>query len=287
MDIIFSTLTQSALFFPLVLGIYISYGILKTTDMTVDGSFVLGAGIFARLITLHISPFISLLVAMLAGAAAGILVSAIQAKGRIDSLIAGILALFILYSFNFIVMGRPNISLLGQPALLTFKNGDPLSWFIVALVVLLLTILIGFLCISRFGMVLRAFGDNPSLLKRLGKSIEQYRFTGLAMSNSLVALCGALTAQVNGYADVGMGFGVTLTGIGAVVIGKHLIANFPKKQSFSIRHDLSGCFLGTSLYFLAINLFLFFGINALNIKMLLGVVLIFLLRTTIKQSSTA
>lgn len=286
MDILISMFTQSMLFFPLVLGIYISYGILKTTDMTVDGSFVLGAAVFARMVTLNVSPVISFIVAILAGTAAGIMVSAIQAKGKINSLIAGILALFILYSFNFMVMGRPNISLLNQPTIFQLGSNSTMSWVIVGLFVALLTILLGLFILSRFGMVLRAFGDNPFLLQKLGKSTEGYRFLGLALSNSLVALCGALTAQVHGYADVTMGFGMTLTGIGAVVIGKHLIETIPRKNNFSIGHDLSGCFLGTSLYFLAINLFLFFGINALHVKMLLGIVLVFLLRTTTQSMRT-
>jgi putative ABC transport system permease protein len=277
MDIIVSMLIQSLLFFPLVLGIYISYVILQTTDMTVDGSFVLGAGVFARLATSDVHPLLSMLIAVLAGVMAGIMVSAIQAKNKVNSLIAGILALFILYSFNLVLMGRPNISLFGQPVL---------GWEAITIIVIVLTLLIGFLAISRFGMVLRAFGENQGLLKKLGKSVEFYRFTGLALSNALVALCGALTAQVNGYADIGMGFGVTLTGIGAVVIGKHLIALLPQKNSFSIRHELSGCFLGVSLYFLAINLFLSMGINTLHIKMLLGILLVFLLRSTIRQQLT-
>jgi putative tryptophan/tyrosine transport system permease protein len=277
MDIIFSVLTQGLLFFPLVLGIYISYIILQTTDMTIDGSFVLGAGVFARLATNDIHPVISMFVAVLAGVMAGILVSAIQAKNKVNSLIAGILALFILYSFNLVLMGRPNISLLGHATL---------SWNAIAGIVLVLTILVGLLVVSRFGMVLRAFGENQNLLKKLGKSVELYRFTGLALSNALVALCGALTAQVNGYADIGMGFGVTLTGIGAVVIGRHLVALIPQKHSFSIRHELGGCFLGVSLYFLAINLFLSMGINTLHIKMLLGIILVFLLRSTIRQQIT-
>ncbi|MFU8798298.1 MAG: ABC transporter permease [Gammaproteobacteria bacterium] len=275
MDIVTSMLTQSLLFFPLVLGIYISYIILQTTDMTIDGSFVLGAGVFARLATSDVHPVLSMLVAILAGAMAGIMVSAIQAKNKVNSLIAGILALFILYSFNLVLMGRPNISLL--------EFSSP-SWTMITGIVLVLTVLIGLLVISRFGIILRAFGENQALLKKIGKSVEFYRFTGLALSNALVALCGALTAQVNGYADIGMGFGVTLTGIGAVVIGRHLIALLPHKRSFSIQHDLGGCFLGVGLYFCAINLFLSMGINTLHIKMLLGVLLVFLLRSTIKTS---
>src|ERR1700730_1862047 len=119
LDLITITITQSIPFLLLAFGISVSYTILRATDMTLDGSFVLGAAIFARLVTLGVSPIIAGLCAVLAGALAGVMVSLIQRGGRVDPLLAGVLASFILASGNLILMGKPNINLLSQSTLLS------------------------------------------------------------------------------------------------------------------------------------------------------------------------
>jgi len=281
MDILLPALEQSALFFPLALGIYLSYGVLRTTDLTIDGSFVLGAGVFARFLTSGVSPWLSLLCAIIAGCCAGIGVSLIQKGDRINGLIAGVLALFILYSVNFQVMGRPNIGLYEADSLFSLAPllGQQGQWIMLVTLVALILLFMIFLLKTRLGLVLRAFGDNPYLLTNLGKSTERYRFFGLALSNGLAACCGALSAQIYGYADINMGFGVTLTGIGAVVIGLQLMKHFTCNRPYSVSLDLLGCFIGVFLYFLMINIFLRIGIDPINLKLVLGLVLIFFLRT--------
>lgn len=275
MDILLTALSQSMLFFPLALGIYISYVILRATDLTVDGSFVLGAAIFARLLTAGTPIGIAFLAAGAGGALAGMGVSLIQYKGRINSLLAGILALFMLYSINFDVMGRPNIGL--------FNDNMTSNWVFVGIFVAVLTVLLSLLLMTRFGLVLRAFGDHQQLLRRLGHRIEYYRFVGFALSNALVAWCGAMTAQINGYADLGMGFGMALTGIGTVVIGRQLLKPFYQQHRFHLPLEFGGCVIGVCLYFLAINEFLAWGVNPINLKLLLGIILIFFLRLTAKD----
>lgn len=276
MDIIITTLSQSLLFLPLALGVYLSYVILRATDLTVDGSFVLGAAIFARLLFAGVSHPLAFLAAGAGGILAGIGVSLIQFKGRINSLLAGILALFMLYSINFDVMGKPNISLYD----LQLNN----AWPYIAIVVGLIVILLGLLLISRYGLVLRAFGDHALLLKRLGHRIEFYRLAGFALSNCLVAICGAMTAEVNGYADLSMGFGMALTGIGTVVIGRQILKPLYKQHHFLVYLEFGGCILGVCLYFLAINLFLSWGVNPINLKLLLGIILIIFLGITSRSS---
>jgi putative tryptophan/tyrosine transport system permease protein len=282
MDILITALSQSLLFFPLALGMYLSYVILKATDLTVDGSFVLGAAVFARLLTAGWNPGIAFLMAGVAGALAGVGVSAIQFRGRINSLLAGILALFMLYSINFDVMSRPNISLfdsinLGSLIGLNSSNGN---WLFIVIVVLAITFLVGLMLVTRYGLVLRAFGEHQPLLIRLGHKIEYYRFAGFAISNALVAWCGAMTAQINGYADLGMGFGMALTGIGTVVIGRQILKPLYKHHHFHLPLELSGCVIGVFLYFLAINEFLAWGVNPINLKLLLGLILVAFLRLT-------
>lgn len=282
MDILFTALCQSLLFLPLALGIYISYVILRTTDLTVDGSFVLGAGIFAHFLVKWPNPLLAFLAAGIGGILAGIGVSIIQYKGRINSLLAGILALFMLYSINFQVMGTPNISLLNQITLgsVLGQNSMNGNWYFVLICVFIIMVILGLVLISRFGLVLRAFGDQQVLLKRLGHRIECYRFVGFALSNMLVAWCGAMTAEINGYADLGMGFGMALTGIGTVVIGRQILKPLYRSHGFHISLEFGGCIVGVFIYFLAINEFLAFGVDPINLKLLLGIMLVIFLRWT-------
>ncbi len=285
MDILLTALSQSILFFPLALGIYISYVILRATDLTVDGSFVLGAAIFARLLVAGVPAGLAFLAAGAGGALAGIGVSLIQYKGRINSLLAGILALFMLYSINFDVMNRPNISLYNSATLGSLLGIDNMNgnWVFVIVFAVIITLLLGLLIISRYGLVLRAFGDHQQLLHRLGHRIELCRFAGFALSNALVAWCGAMTAEVNGYSDLNMGFGMALTGIGTVVIGRQILKPLYKQHRFHLPIEFGGCIIGVCLYFLAINEFLAWGVNPVNLKLLLGIILVFFLRLTTKS----
>jgi putative tryptophan/tyrosine transport system permease protein len=268
MELILESLEQSLLFFPLALGIYLSYAILKTTDMTTEGSFVLGAGVFARLITLDFGMIISAIGALFLGGVAGIGVSAIQAKDRINPLIAGIIGLFILYTLNFEIMGRPNIGL----------HQVMISKTTAYAIILLSAILLLFLVASRFGLMLRAFGSNTTLLKTLGKKVELYRMVGLSISNALAALAGVMTALTVGYADLNMGFGMTLTGIGTVVIGKEILHRFFPGVTYNPIIELIAVFCGVTLYFIAVNGLLSFNINPIYLKFFLGILLIILLR---------
>lgn len=267
MELMLESLEQSLLFFPLALGIYLSYAILKTTDMTTEGSFVLGAGVFARCITLEFGTILSALFAIVLGGVAGIGVSVIQAKDRINPLIAGIIGLFLLYTLNFEVMGRPNIGL-HQVSVSKFS-----VFSIIVTSAILLLLVVG----SRFGLLLRAFGSNSRLLNTLGKKVERLRMVGLSFSNAFAALGGVVTALMVGYADLNMGFGMTLTGIGTVVIGKELLHRFFPGLSYNAVIELLAVFLGVYLYFIAVNGLLSLNINPIYLKFVLGLFLIILL----------
>jgi putative ABC transport system permease protein len=287
MDLILSVITQMLPFLPLAIGIGISYSLLKATDMTLDGSFVLGAVIFARLITLGISPILAGLAALLAGACAGLMVALIQRGGKVDPLLAGILASFILISGNLILMGRPNISLLSQTTLLSsaFSNSDLLGWLVVAFYTFILCTLSGLILSTRFGLILQALGDNPNLLKRLGYSIESYRMAGFALTNTLAASAGILTSQTVGYADIGMGLGMTLTGIGAIILGQQVLRIFKLTLKRRIVLEFLACLIGVIIYFFAMNGLLRLDVNPIYFKMILGVVLILFLRSAMHSKT--
>ena len=184
---LFSILTQALTFLPLALGISISYTLLRATDMTLDGSFVLGAVVFARLVTLGFSPYLAAPLALLAGGLAGVMVSLIQKGGKVDPLLAGVLATFILTSGNLALMGRPNINLLPEPTMFSsaFAKSDAAGWLLVATYCFFICITTCLIIRSRFGLTLRALGDNPSLLQRLGFSIERYRILGFALTEAI------------------------------------------------------------------------------------------------------
>lgn len=285
--LLFAIATQSLTFLPLALGISVSYTILRATDMTLDGSFVLGAGIFARLVTLGFSPITAGLFALLAGALAGIMVSLIQRGGKVDPLLAGVLATFILASGNLALMGRPNINLLSETTLVSdaFTRSNTQGWLLVAGYCAAFCILTCLLISSRLGLTLRALGDNPQLLKRLGKNVEAYRMLGFAFTNLLAAAAGCLTAQTIGYADIGMGFGMTLTGIGAIILGQQIVRLVAKSISLRVVTEFFACLTGVLLYFFAINALLRLDVNPIYLKMVLGIVLILFLRAAANTSA--
>jgi len=275
-----AALSQTVTFLPMAVALYISFNILRAIDMTLDGSFVLGAAIFARLVELNVSPIIAAISAVLSGAIAGIGVSIMQRGQKIDSLLAGVLATFILLSGNLLIMGRPNISLLSQVTLVSraFQNSQLLGWILVTLLSGVFCLIICAILFTKLGLILRALGDNPNLLARRGKPIELYRLLGFAMTNGLAAVSGCLTAQTIGYADIGMSYGMTLTALGTVILGKQILSMGLSMHKFNIGKEFGACFIGVLFYFFAVNGLLRLEINPLYLKMLLGTILIGFLR---------
>jgi putative ABC transport system permease protein len=272
MSIFLTAVEQSLLLLPLVFGMYLSYRILKVTDLTVDGTYVLGAAVFAVFIDSGL--FKALALSILAGTFIGVIVGLMQRHNKVSDLVVGILASFMLYSVNLQVLGRPNISLIGKDTILSQIGGN--QW-IVPLFVINFLLAVGLILLfkSQLGLLLRAFGHNQKLLSILGKPAELYRIFGLALSNGLAALSGALTAQVNGFSDINMGLGVALISIGAVVIGAHLLR---AQESFHASKALISCCLGIFLYFICLGSLLKAGINPANLKFALGAILFFTLR---------
>jgi putative ABC transport system permease protein len=280
LDLFLAIMAQLIPFLPLAIGISISYTILKATDLSLDGSFVLGAGIFAKFVTLGVSPYTASLFAIFGGALVGSFVSFIQRGGKVDPLLAGVLVVFILTSLNLIIMGRPNISLLSTPTPFSnlLQKNIVYGWSFIAFLSFLI-VFISFIFIqSKFGLILKALGDNPEQLKRIGYSIEFYRTIGFAFTNLLAAFSGVLTAQIYGYADIGMGLGVTLTGICAILLGSQFVKLiFQSNQSSNLINFLS-CIAGVFIYFAGINILLRLEMNPIYLKMTLGLILIFFLR---------
>ncbi len=247
MNIILDIFQQSFILFPLILGIYISYKVLNVTDLTVEGSFVLGAVVFAKLTTELVNPLLAMFSAILSGALSGIIVALIQRHNKIDSLIAGILMIFMLYSINLQIMGVPNLTTYDHITVNTYFSylfSHYHEFIFSAIFAIVCFILVFVLFKTKLGLNLRAYGDNYRLLYKLGKNPEKYRLIGLAISNALAAVSGSLTCQIYDFADINMGFGIALSAIGALLIGIQIIKKIFKHNNYSVVIDSLACFLG-------------------------------------------
>jgi putative ABC transport system permease protein len=276
-------LEQSCLFFPLVLGIYLSFSILKIADLSVDGSFVLGAAIFAKAMSAGATLTFAITAAIFSGLIAGMLTALVQRKNRIDPLIAGILMAFILNSLSLVVMERPNIGLLRANTIFEEFYGlcdlsAPFIRFVVLFIIcVVITALLALLLRTKIGLWLKAFGNNAELVAMLGQNPEHYRMLGLMISNALAALCGCLTAQASGYADVNMGLGQALIGIAMILIGRQLMVLFGLRRLMSELFKLAFTWLGVILYFILTNELIRYGLSPVYLKMAIGGLLIIFL----------
>lgn len=288
--LLLAVFTQVIPFFPLVFAINISYSVLRVTDMSLDGSFVLGAVIFARCLWEGMDPLTASVLGMGGGALTGCCVAALQCRGRIDPLLSGILVAFILASVNLLILGRPNRSLLGHETFLSraFDLGPFHGWTLTSLVSIVFVVMAYLLIRSRFGVLLRGLGDNPDLFRRLGYSADLYRSAAYAITGSLAALSGILSSQIFGYADTGMGLGMTLTGLCSLLIGQSCLSLLnPAWQSVRTTTELLACLFGVFAYFVGVHLLLRLNLNPIFLKMALGIALIFFLQTRGKIPSFA
>ena len=210
-----ATIEQSLIFAIMVLGVYISFRILNFPDMTVDGTFPLGAAISAKLLTLGVNPYLTLLVALIAGAAAGAITGLIYVKLKVKDLLAGILVMTALYSVNLRVMGKSNIPLFEEDNIF---NTEYSMMITIAVLILISKFLLDYLLKTKFGFALKALGDNENLIVSLGLNEEKYKIYGLMIANAFVAFSGAVLTQYQGFADVGMGTGIIVIGLASIII---------------------------------------------------------------------
>jgi putative tryptophan/tyrosine transport system permease protein len=266
----------------LALGIYISYRVFDVADITVDGSITLGAAICAVLIVKGTHPFLATLAGFVGGLAAGTVTGILQAKFKFNPLLSGILVMTSLYSVNLHVMGKSNVPLLTGETLITWAErlgravlGKPevnlLGWLVstrdlVTLVVAFGVVVIVCLALYWFfrtelGTAMRASGDNPQMIRALGVNVERYRIMGLALSNGLVALSGALLAQYQGFADAQMGIGMVVWGLASVIIGESLTG------SRSLGLAIYGAIAGSVLFRLLVAIALRWGLNPNDLKL--------------------
>ncbi|MDI7246702.1 MAG: ABC transporter permease [Bacillota bacterium] len=222
-------LEQGLVYAVMALGVYLTFRVLNFPDLTVDGSFPLGAAVAAKLICSGVDPVLATAVAPVLGFVAGATTGVLNTKLKISGLLAGILTMTALYSVNLRVMGRANIPLLRSPTILTTLRGLGIPGSIAALLLFLscavaIKLVLDAFLRTEFGLALRATGDNEVMIRSLGVNTDSMKIVGLGLSNALVALSGAMVAQYQGFADIGMGIGMVVAGLASVIIGGAIFA---------------------------------------------------------------
>ena len=263
MEVILNALEQGLLFALVAMGVYITYKILDFPDLSVDGTFPLGASISAAMLVRGINPWVTILVATLGGACAGAITGFLHVKLKISNLMSGILVMMGLYSINLRIMGKSNIPLFNTNHI--FKNPAINSIFIILAIVILVKVVLDLFLKTKTGFLLVAVGDNEQVVSSLGVNKNIVKVLGLSISNALVALSGALTAQNQGFSDITMGTGIVVMGLAAVIIGTSI---FDKLSMIKVT-TLS--VFGAIIYKLVVAIALWMKLNPNDLKILTAI----------------
>mgnify|MGYP001325795492 CR=1 FL=1 len=271
---------EIGLIFGLVaLGVLISFRILRFPDLTVDGSFPLGGATAATLISAGMDPFTSTVVATAAGAVAGMITGWLNVKLKIMDLLASILMMIALYSINLRVMGGPNVPLITEPTVFSILQPEGMSDYIFRPLLLVLAVIVVKLVLDWYfstqtGLAMRATGSNARMARSQGVATGRRVLVGMAISNALVALAGALFAQSQGGADISMGIGTIVIGLAAVIIGESIM---PSRRFMVITLAV---IVGAVLYRLFVALALnadFIGLHAQDLNLVTALLVTFAL----------
>jgi putative tryptophan/tyrosine transport system permease protein len=283
MTLLLGALTIGLILSLLAMGVFISFRIFEIPDITTDGSITLGASIAAILLVNGVNPFLATAAGAVGGALAGAVTGIIHTKFKINALLAGILVMTALYSVNLHVMGRSNVPLMQAKTLSSqaedlseaWVGGDTLSifgWPVASTDAALLLMAFTAAAVTGFalylffrthiGTAMRATGDNSQMVRALGANVEGYIILGLALSNGLVALSGALLAQYQGFADAQMGIGMIVWGLASVIIGEALTG------ARSLGLTIMGAIMGSILFRLLVAIALRWGLNPNDLKLI-------------------
>jgi putative tryptophan/tyrosine transport system permease protein len=265
-------ITQGLAYAALAWGVYLASRVLRFADITPDGTFPLGAAVAASLIVSGVDPLLATFIAIIAGMLAGYITAVLHTRLGVKDLLAGILVMTALYSVNLHVMGRSNISLLDVntvvndvhrliPASVNWSDDLSLGFLFLVVTIVLGAIITWYLR-TDFGMAMRAVGDNPAMISSQGVDKRRMIELGLALANGLVAFSGALIAQQQGFADVGMGVGTLVAGMAAVIMGETLLL---KRRAIGVTIVMvaAGAILFRSMVSLALRL----GLNPIDLKL--------------------
>lgn len=284
MTLLIGALIMGLILSLLALGVYLSFRIFNFPDITAEGSITLGASVAAILLVKKMDPVSATALAFAAGMAAGAITGILHTRFKIHGLLSGILVMTALYSINLHVMGKSNVPLMGQKSVTSYaeylqhaimpgKDSFQMwGWQInahdafVLVGVLGLISILGFILYvffrTQLGTAMRATGDNPQMIRALGVNVNMMIILGLALSNGLIALSGALLAQYQGFADVQMGIGMVVWGLASVIIGEALVG------VRSVGLLIVGAVMGSVLFRLLVAVALRWGLNPNDLKLI-------------------
>ena len=271
LDLVLSTVSQGLLWAIMALGVFLTFRVLDIADLSVEGTFPLGAAVAATLIDAGHSVWFAMLIALIAGCIGGTVTALLTTKLKIPALLSGILTMIGLYSVNLMIMGKANVPLLRAETVFTLTEDlFGVSSVVATLIVgLIATTVLGVIMYWFFGTVLgtaiRATGCNPQMARAQGINTNVMVILGLLISNGLVALSGALVAQSNGFADVGMGTGTIVIGLASVIIGEVLFG------TRSFKNWLISVVLGSVVYRAVIAIVLELGMPPNDLKLFTAV----------------
>lgn len=275
----FGALEIGLIFGLVALGVFISFRLLKFPDLTVDGSFPLGGAVGAVLIASGMDPFLATFLAMLAGALAGVFTALLNVHLKIMDLLASILMMIALYSINLRIMGRPNVPLIMEPTVFSILEVSWIEDYIMRPLILIVVVIIAKLLLDAYfatqqGLSIRATGSNPRMARAQGVNTGAMIILGMAVSNGLVGLAGALFAQTQGGADISMGIGTIVIGLAAVIVGESIL---PARKMYLLTLAV---ILGAVVYRFFIALALnsdFIGLKAQDLNLVTALLVVFAL----------
>ena len=287
MTLLIGALTLGLILALLALGVYVSFRIFNIPDMTAEGTVTLGASVAAAMMIHGYNPVLATAAAVIAGMLAGAVTGIVATKCKINALLSGILVMTGLYSVNLHVMGRSNLPLLEVKTLATYAEDfgarifagnadlDVAGWAVsvrdasillsVLIFVVAVCVLLYFFFRTNMGTAMRATGDSPDMIRALGVSVDNSTIFGLAMSNGLIALCGAMIAQYQGFADVQMGIGMVVLGIASVIIGEALVG------TRAVGLLITGTVMGSVLFRMLVAIALRWGLSPNDLKLITAV----------------
>ncbi|MDF3055736.1 MAG: transporter permease [Gammaproteobacteria bacterium] len=273
-------LTQGLIIAFVALGVMVPFRLLNFPDLTSEGTFPLG-GCFCAILLIHgYPPITALLLAAIAGGIMGIFTAGIHISLRVNTLLCGIIVSTILYSINLRLMGKPNLALFNQESIFSFLADTQTNKTILllALNIIVITVFYQFLKTEK-GLRFRAVGLNPTVAMHQGTHLTLYTFFGLFLGNALNGFSGALMVQIQGYADVGMGVGIIIQALAAMMLGETLIGTQKRYQL------LLAPFVGALVYLQIQGLVMALGLQPSDFKLVTGVIVLLTLSIQLKRST--
>ncbi len=280
MSVLLGIINEGFIYALMALGVYITYSILDFPDLSVDSTFPLGAAVTATLILAGVPPFLTLLIAFAAGALAGTVTGLIHVKLKIRDLLSGIIVMTGLYSINLRITGnKANLPIFSQETI--FENSfisslpeaaqEYSTVVILFLIVLAVKILLDLYMQTRSGYLLRAVGDNETLVTSLAKDKGTVKILGLALANGLAALAGAAYCQQKGFFEISIGTGTMVMGLASVIIGTRVFARF------GFIRATTAVILGTIVYKACISAAMAMGLQTLYMKLITSILFLIIL----------